>query len=76
MAKVRQLLNAASVETAKRKRICYRKRGNHEIGAGENCLVVKEPNTNGSKNYCRDHASEILDRAQDDLSKLREQLSI
>jgi hypothetical protein len=76
MAKVRQILNAVSVETAKRKRICYRKRGNHEIVSGEKCLVVKEPNTSGGKNYCRDHASEILDRAQEDLSALKDQLGV
>jgi hypothetical protein len=76
MAKVRQLLNAVSVETAKRKRICYRNRRNHEIAPGEKCLVVKEPNTNGSKNYCSDCAAEILDRAQDDLSALKTQLGV
>jgi hypothetical protein len=76
MAKVRQLLIAASVETAKRKRVCYRKRKNHEIAAGEKCLVVNEGSGNGRSNYCREHASEILDRAGADLTSLKKNLDL
>jgi hypothetical protein len=76
MAKVRQLLIAASVETAKRKRICYRKRKNHGVAAGDKCLVVNEGSGNGSSNYCREHAAEILDRAEGDLSALRQELDL
>jgi hypothetical protein len=76
MAKVRQLLIAARIETAKRKRICYRNRKNHEITAGEKCLVVNEGSGNGSSNYCREHASEILDRTEADLTSLRKDLDL
>jgi hypothetical protein len=75
VAKVRQLFNAASVEVAKRRRICHRNRRKHSIAAGERCLVLKDPGTGGTKNYCHQCAGEILDRAQGDLDDLRHQLS-
>jgi len=71
MAKVRQLFNAASIETAKRKRICHHNRRKHQVLAGEKCLVLKDAASGGSKNYCVECGTAILDRAQDDLDGLR-----
>lgn len=71
MTQVRHLLGSASVETAKRSRICYRNRKQHNIPAGGVCLVVKEPSSGGSKNYCPACALAILDQATDDLQRLR-----
>lgn len=77
MAKVRQLLKDASVETAARKRVCHHNRKKHEIASGTECLVVKDPANSGSKkNYCPECAAAILDQAEDDLSALRVQLSL
>lgn len=76
MAKVRQLLKDAHVETAARKRICHHNRKKHEVPGGTECLVVKDPASGGSKNYCPECASEILDRAEEDISLLRAQLSL
>lgn len=74
MAKVRQLFNAASVETAKRRRICHHNRKNHAILSGEKCLVLTETGLAGSKNYCTECGTAILDRAQKDLDDLRKEL--
>jgi hypothetical protein len=74
MAKIRQLFNAATVEIAKRQRICHHNRKKHAIVAGERCLVLKDASAGGSKNYCIACASEILDQATVDLQLLRGQL--
>lgn len=75
MAKVRQLLNGTSVETAKRQRICHHNRKKHSIPADTKCLVVKDPASGGSKNYCPECAADILTQAQTDLAALRAELS-
>ncbi len=74
MAKVRQLFNAVTVETAKRRRICHRNRRKHEVRAGEKCLVVKDAASSTSKNYCVECGQVILDRAQTDLNDIRAEL--
>ena len=72
MAKVRQLLGRATIETAQRRRICHRNRTKHLIAAGENCLVVVDSGgTGASKNYCALCAAAMLDCAQADLDDLR-----
>jgi hypothetical protein len=71
MAKVRQLFNMASVETAKRRRICHHNRRKHSIAAGDRCLVLKDPSSGASKNYCVECAAQIFDRADADLAALR-----
>lgn len=76
MAKTRQLLNGASVEMAKRRRICHHNRNKHSIAANTKCLVVKDPASGGSKNYCAQCAADILARAETDLVALRVELSI
>lgn len=73
MAKVRQLFNPVSVETAKKKRICHHNRKNHEILKEEKCLVIKDAN-GGKRNYCVHCAAAILDRADADLDGLRADL--
>lgn len=75
MAKIRQLLNGASVEMAKRQRICHRNRNKHSIAANTKCLVVRDPAGGGSKNYCSQCAADILARAESDLAALRTDLS-
>jgi hypothetical protein len=74
MAKVRQLFNAVSVDTAKRKRICHHNRAKHHVAAGERCLVIRDPTNNATKNYCVPCGTAILDRAQEDLDGLRLEL--
>lgn len=72
MAKVRRVLGACSIETAKRRRVCHRNRKKHSIPMGTCCLVIKDPVSGGSKNYCPDCAMAILDTAADDLEQLRQ----
>ncbi|MEJ7774635.1 MAG: hypothetical protein WKF72_07460 [Nocardioidaceae bacterium] len=74
MAKVRQLFNNVSIETAKRKRICHHNRAKHQVAAGERCIVVRDATNNASKNYCVACGTAILDRAQQDLNDLRREL--
>ena len=75
MPQVRKILGACSVETAKKRRICHRDRKGHSIERDTACLVIKDPVSGGSKNYCPEHALAILDQAADDLRALREALS-
>lgn len=75
MAKIRQVLKDLSIETAKRKRICHRNRRKHEIKLGEKCLVVRDPATQSSKNYCVVCGQQIIDRASEDLESLAAELA-
>lgn len=75
MAKVRQLLNGTGVETAKRQRICHHNRRKHSIAANTKCLVVKDPSSGGSKNYCPECAADIFARAEEDLAALRAEMA-
>lgn len=75
MPQVRKILGICSVQIAKKRRICHRDRKGHSIEGGTTCLVIKDPVSGGSKNYCPDHALAILDQAADDLQALREALS-
>lgn len=75
MAKVKQVLNAVSVEEAKQKRICHRNRKKHSIAGGERCLVVRDSASGGKRNYCVECANAILDVAADDLEELRTDLN-
>ena len=74
MAKIRQLFNAASIETAKRRRICHHNRKKHAIQAGERCLVLKDASSGAAKNYCVECARDIFARAEEDLAALRAEL--
>jgi SMC interacting uncharacterized protein involved in chromosome segregation len=75
MPQVRRVLNACTVETARRRRVCHRDRKRHSIEQGRRCLVIKDPVSGGSKNYCQECALEILDQAADDLMSMRTALS-
>lgn len=75
MPQIRRVLGACTVETAKRRRVCHRDRRRHSIEQGTLCLVIKDPVTGGSKNYCPQCALAILDQAADDLQTLRDALS-
>lgn len=74
MARVRQLFNLVSVETAKRQRLCHHNRRKHQIAADERCLVLRNAASSGSKNYCIQCGTAILDKAQQDLTDLRSEL--
>lgn len=76
MAKIREVLKELTVETAKRDRICHRNRNDHTIRSGEPCLVIRDPVSGGSKNYCPSCARGILDRAEGDVARLRQQLRL
>ncbi len=75
MAKVKQVLNAVSVEEAKKKRICHRNRKKHSIASGERCVVIRDPASGGKRNYCVECGNAILDAAADDLQSLRTELN-
>ena len=75
MSKVRQLLTSASIEVAKRQRICYHDRREHSIPAGARALVVKDPASGGSKNYCLVCAEQIFKQVEADLADLRAELA-
>jgi len=75
MGKVRQLFNDVTVEVAKAKRACYHNRKSHQIAKNEGCLVIRNPDGAGSKNYCVACGTEILHRASEDLKDLEDQLT-
>ncbi len=75
MAKIRQLLNGAVVQVARRQRICHRNRTKHSIAANTKCLVIKDGASGGTRNYCPECAHDILARAEVDLAALRAELS-
>ncbi len=74
MAKIRKVLKDVSVETAQRQRVCHRNRKKHQIRMGQPCLVIRDPATLSSKNYCIRWGQEILKKAREDLAALAAQL--
>jgi hypothetical protein len=74
MPKVRDVLTHVSVECAARARICHRKRNEHSIAKGVKCLVIKDPSTQCSKNYCGECSKEIIKAAQMRLAEIEQQL--
>ena len=78
MSQIKSVLGHVSVETAQRKRICYRHRAGkvaHDIVKGEVCLVVHGVD-GGDHNYCRDAADDILSKAHADLDALKSGLGL
>lgn len=63
MAKTRDILGHATVETATNKRKCHHSRGKHGIAAGSTHLAIKESSFRNRKNYCVECAKPILDMA-------------
>jgi hypothetical protein len=76
MPKVRDILVHVSVEAATRKRKCHRSGGKHDIQAGASCLVVREREGLGHKNYCRDCSVAILVHATARLTELTQALEV
>ena len=78
MPQIKSVLGHVAVETAQRKRICYRHRAGkaaHDIAKGEACLVVGGAD-GGVRNYCRDAADDILAKAQAELDGLVSDLGL
>jgi hypothetical protein len=75
MAKVRQLLHAADIEVAVRRRICHHNRKQHSIAASTKALVVKDPASGATKNYCPECAEQMFVQVERDLATLRTKLS-
>ena len=70
MPKVRDILVHVSVETAERRRRCYRKQ-EHNIPQGQQCLVIRTGPTHSKHNYCRQCAPQILDLAEKRLAEIK-----
>lgn len=78
MPQIKSILGHVSVQTAARKRICYRHRSgkdSHDIVKGEACLVIHGAD-GGDRNYCGEAAAEILAKAQADLDTLNAALGL
>ena len=71
MPKLKRLLVSACFETAQRRRRCSRNR-DHEICKGERCLVIKA--NMAKNNYCMECAALILQKAQEELGGLLQEL--
>ncbi len=74
MAKPRDILVHVSIDQAVRKRKCHHSK-KHGVSAGAKCLLVRERNNLGSKNYCADCAREILGAAGQKLAGLSQELT-
>lgn len=78
MPQVKAVLGHLAVETAERRRKCWRHKSGkaaHPIVKGEACLVVK--GADGAKhNYCHEAAQDILALAERDLAALRAGLGL
>jgi hypothetical protein len=75
MPQIKRVLGSCTIETAQRRRVCHRNRKNHSIERDTVCLVIKDPVSGGSRNYCPECALAILDVASDDLQALRDGLA-
>lgn len=75
MAKIRDVLKHIGTEVAKRRRRCHRSK-KHSISAGEECLVITDEASGGSKNYCTECAEPILTSAAARLESIRSALGI
>ena len=74
MPKVRDVLTHVSVECAARVRICHRKRTEHVIPKGVKCLVIKDPSTQASKNYCGECSKLIIEAAKARLAAIEHEM--
>lgn len=75
MPQIRKVLGMCAIETAQRRRVCHRDRKHHSIERDTLCLVIRDPVSGGSKNYCPKCALAILDQAADDLQALCDALA-
>lgn len=76
MSQIRRPLSGVHVDTAIRERICHRSRDTHHIAPGEQHLTVRNTGGVGVKNYCREHAADVLDEAEADLRRVRAELGL
>jgi hypothetical protein len=74
MAQIKSLLGHASLEVAKGKRTCHRNRRKHRILKGESFLLVRSGRFD-RKNYCRECALPMIQKAQEDVNGLRAALA-
>lgn len=73
MAKIRDILIHISVSGAIRDRKCHRN-SQHRVQAGELFLLVRNSQSLGSKNYCKECAREILSLAKSRLDEITQRL--
>ena len=74
MPKVRDILVHVCVEIAERRRKCHRSQ-QHGIQQGDRCLVIRSGPTNSKHNYCQQCAQEILHRADQKLTEIKNGIS-
>lgn len=75
MARVKSILQRLEVRPAGRLSRCSHEKS-HEIRKGEARFVVKPPGpAAGEKGYCADCALEMIEKAGDDLVRLKAELS-
>ena len=73
MPAVRDILVHVDIEVAERVRICHRKRKGCGVAQHQQCLVIYEA-SGGRKNYCPQHALEILSAAKAKLAAMEKTL--
>jgi len=73
MSQTRDVLGHMSIDTAIRRRKCYRS-AKHQVYPGENFLLIRESYTLGFKNYCKQCAREIIVAADKKLTELTHKL--
>ncbi len=73
MRAARDILKHVSIEAAKAKRRCHRDK-KHTIAKGQLCVVVRESNFLGSKNYCIVCSQSILNAAGNKVQSLTTEL--
>lgn len=73
MAQVRDIISHVDVEYATNRRKCHHSRGKHAISGGQACLAITD-HMGGRKNYCRECALEIIQKAEAKLATLCDQL--
>ena len=70
---IKSLLKNAYIDRAAGRRKCHRD-SKHSIERDELHLAVKDPSAGGRRNYCRECARPILNRAQEDLDEIHSKL--
>ncbi len=73
MPKIRDVLVHVSVSRGIRTRKCHRS-SQHRVEAGELFLLVRNAQSLGSKNYCKECAREILSLAKSRLDEITRKL--
>lgn len=75
MARIKSVLQRLEVRPAGKLSHCGHKKS-HEIRKGEPRFIVKPPGVaTGERGYCSACAMEMIEKAQDDLQRLKAELS-